>query len=84
MRLMGFLLICGLIVGCQTTRAPSGPPEYQSGFKAGCDSGYVASGHPYYRFHKDHNAFANSQLYKSGWNDGFATCKGRYDSIQRY
>ena len=71
------------ISGCATkvSETPAGPPGYQEGFAAGCDSGYVAAGHPYYRFRKDPSRFAADEMYRQGWNDGFATCKGKYDAI---
>ena len=73
------------LAGCETTpsEAPPGPPKYQLGYAAGCDSGYVAAGHPYYRFRKNHAFFNSDALYRQGWADGFAVCKGQYESIQR-
>lgn len=59
------------------------PQEYKDGYAAGCDSGYVAAGHPYYRFNKDVQRHASDALYKSGWDDGFAICKSKYESIGR-
>jgi hypothetical protein len=47
----------------------------------GCDSGYVAAGHPYYRFSKDTSRYVSDPVYKSDWDDGFAVCKGQYDAI---
>jgi len=57
------------------------PTPYKAGYCAGCDSGYVAAGNPYYRFKKDVNRYKEDDLYKQGWNDGFSVCKGKYDSI---
>jgi|GEM_PF-378389 len=72
-------------VGCATKlrQAPDGPLPYQEGYLAGCDSGYVAAGHPYYKWHKDVERFNADKLYSQGWNDGFATCKGKYEATQR-
>lgn len=56
------------------------PPAYVEGYRAGCGSGYVAGGHPYASAAKDVNRYLSDQVYKVGWDDGFATCKGRYDS----
>jgi hypothetical protein len=51
---------------------------------SGCDSGYVAAGHPYYRFSKDVTRYGNDNLYyKQGWDDGFSVCKGKYESVGR-
>lgn len=57
------------------------PPAYQAAYSAGCNSGYVAAGHPYYRFTKDVAAYGSDAMYKQGWDDGFSVCKGRYDAI---
>jgi hypothetical protein len=87
-RLLACLVLPVLIfssVGCTTapTDAPPGPPSYRAGFSPGCDSGYVAAGHPYYRFNKDVTRYAGDSLYKQGWDDGFAQCKGRYEAVGR-
>ena len=80
-----FMAVVGLFIlaACQTTRVPAGPPEYQDGFKGGCDSGYVAANHPYYRWNKDPLRYERDRLYRQGWEDGFRTCKGQYDAIGR-
>lgn len=66
-----------------TKRNTAGQPqEYSAGYKDGCGSGYVASGHPYASAAKDVRRFLDDKLYAMGWNDGFATCKGDYDSLQ--
>lgn len=57
------------------------PPAYVNGYSAGCGSGYVAAGHPYARFGKDVQRYLSDPVYKTGWDDGFATCKGDYDSV---
>lgn len=77
------IIMACLAAACQTTaaRAPAGPPPYRQGYAQGCDSGYVASGHPYYAFRKDPARYERDRLYRQGWNDGFQVCKGRYDSI---
>lgn len=85
---MRFLVaVCAviLVTGCQstTTRVPPGPPDYQDGWAAGCDSGYVAAGHPYYQWRKDVARFGADKTYAQGWEDGFRTCKGKYEAIQR-
>lgn len=79
-----------MLVGCVTNpnspemRMTQGqPPEYADGFQSGCDSGYVAAGHPYYRASKDVRRMVDDKFYAMGWNDGFAQCKGSYDSIRR-
>lgn len=90
MKILATLLTTGLLAGCVTNpnspemRMTRGqPPEYADGFRNGCDSGYVAAGHPYYRASKDVRRMLDDKLYAMGWNDGFAQCKGSYESIQR-
>lgn len=62
---------------------PGTPAMYQRGMQEGCSSGYVAAGHPYYRWTKDVALHAHDNLYKQGWDDGFAKCKGQYEAIGR-
>ena len=78
------LVLTLALAGCATDaeNVPPGPPEYRTGFAGGCNSGYVAGGHPYYQFPKDISLYLANALYKQGWDDGFVTCKGRYDAIQ--
>ena len=61
--LIGFMTT---LVGCSTDPAnvPAGPPGYSRGFANGCDSGYVAAGHPYYKFVKDVTLYAQSEFYR--------------------
>jgi len=59
------------------------PVAYKEGYRFGCDSGYVAAGHPYYRFRKDVSRYGSDTLYKQGWDDGFSVCKGQYESFGR-
>ncbi|HZW25193.1 MAG TPA: hypothetical protein VFF26_06905 [Gallionella sp.] len=58
------------------------PAEYKEGYGAGCDSGYVAAGHPYYKFRKDVKRYATDPLYKQGWDDGMIVCRSSYESIR--
>ena len=69
-------------VDAVTARNTSGqPPAYVDGYSAGCGSGYVAAGHPYAKAGKDVTRYLSDPVYKTGWDDGFATCKGMYDSL---
>jgi hypothetical protein len=82
------LTVVVALAGCATgahdnPQTAGQPAAYREGYAAGCDSGYVAAGHPYYQFRKDVSRFASDQLYGQGWNDGFAVCKGSYESTQR-
>jgi hypothetical protein len=76
------------LTGCVTSGAQvdsavgaGQPQEYKQGYAAGCNSGYVAAGHPYYKFTKDVEAYAANGLYKQGWDDGKDVCKSKYESI---
>lgn len=84
-----FIVLLAFLAGCATQdqlldRQLAGQPaEYRDGYKDGCDSGYMAAGNPYYRFSKEVSRYGTSALYKQGWDDGFAVCKGRYESAAR-
>jgi hypothetical protein len=56
------------LTGCATKfdNTPNGPPPYKEGFAAGCNSGYVATGNPYYQFTKDPVRYESDALYKQG------------------
>lgn len=90
MKVFSIAVLLIVVTGC-ATRSGSGemqmtrgqPPEYADGFKSGCDSGYVAAGHPYYRASKDVRRMLDDKAYAMGWNDGFAQCKGSYESTSR-
>lgn len=81
-------LMLAVLAGCapvesMTKRNTAGQPaEYSSGYSGGCSSGYVAAGHPYASAAKNVRRFLDDKLYAMGWNDGFATCKGSYDSLR--
>jgi hypothetical protein len=84
------ILVAVALSGCATTMdnvdreiGASQPIAYKQGYSDGCDSGYVAAGHPYYRFKKDVNRYSSDSLYKQGWDDGFTVKKGQYDAIGR-
>lgn len=90
MKIIYLILLIFILVSCTTSMNNvdrqvgfSQPPAYKQGYRDGCDSGYVAAGHPYYRFSKDVTRFRNDELYQQGWQDGFSVCKGSYDSIGR-
>lgn len=81
-------MVALILTGCATSTqsidreiGAGQPPAYKEGYGAGCDSGYVAAGHPYYKFKKDVNRFASDEFYKQGWADGYGVCKGKYDAI---
>ena len=81
-------LLLALLAGCVTNMQQADrdgcagqPIEYKQGYVAGCDSGYVAAGHPYYKFSKDVVRYGQDAIYKQGWDDGFLVCKGKYDAV---
>jgi len=82
------LIIVVLLSGCASNMqgidreiGAGQPLAYKEGYMGGCDSGYVAAGHPYYKFNKDVTRYSSENIYKQGWDDGFAVCKGKYDAI---
>jgi len=84
------VILVAAISGCATSMkqverqvGAHQPLAYKQGYKDGCDSGYVAAGHPYYKFAKDVTRYGKDELYKQGWDDGFRVCKGEYESIGR-
>ena len=79
-----FLLSCETSMKEVDRKVGDQPQEYKEGYAAGCNSGYVASGHPYYKFTKDIARYESDNLYKQGWEDGFRVCKGSYDAIHNY
>lgn len=76
-------IVALILIACVTDpkRMPVGPAAYRIGYAAGCDSGYDAAGHFYYKFNKDPARYARDRMYAQGWNDGFRVCKGKYDAI---
>ena len=54
---------------------------YTDGQKDGCSSGNNATGNYVYTFKKDVDRYIGNQYYKSGWDDGFAQCKGQGELI---
>lgn len=79
------LIVVGLaLAACGTPRvsAPGQPHAYTQGMEDGCASGYVAAGHPYYRFTKNVDRYGSDSLYRQGWDDGLVQCKGRYEAFR--
>jgi len=84
MRIKVIILLL-LVSGCATDMrqvdreiCSNQPPAYNQGYADGCNSGFVAAGHPYYKFSKDVVRFSSDVMYKQGWEDGFNICKGKY------
>lgn len=65
------------------TQASQSPNErnYQQGTKDGCASGNNATGDYTSKFTKNVDMYVGNQYYKSGWDDGFAKCKGQGEMI---
>lgn len=64
---------------------PDGPPEYRLGWEDGCDSGLSAQSTGFYKLiygFKKRPEMAASDLYKQGWNEGFAYCRFSLGAIQ--
>ena len=74
--------LCAIVMltaSCKTTGAgdvPAGPPDYQSGYSDGCDSGYGDAGRRGMEdvFVKDTAKFDSNQQYHEGWLQGYAAC----------
>jgi hypothetical protein len=78
-------LTAGFISACapMASEIPQGPQAYREGYADGCSSGYVAAGQPYMKYKKDVYRSGSDSLYREGWNDGYNTCKGKYDNVVR-
>ena len=80
-----FALVALGLTGCMTfeqmdqRRVSHMPPEYQSAYVDGCQSGRVAAGYPYARIRKDIKLYAADNTYKQGWDDGYSACKSQYE-----
>jgi hypothetical protein len=59
------------------------PPEYADGYGDGYGSGMRAAGNPYAKTVKNIERYLRDEKYKLGWDDGFATGKGSYESTTR-
>lgn len=55
--------------------------NYDQGEKDGCASGNNATGDYTSKFTKNVDMYIGNQYYKSGWDDGFAKCKGQGEMI---
>lgn len=89
---MKTILILAMLAatGCAAPRGDRPPmtytPDelsYMNGKGDGCPSGERAAGHPYRTFTKNVPLYLGDAGYKSGWDDGFAVCKGQYEAIGR-
>lgn len=55
-----------------------GPPAFQDGYRAGCQSGLRAGGVVQLQFSKDVVRYNADKLYAQGWEDGYAVCRSQY------
>lgn len=62
-------------------RANPNQYAYKEGRQHGCDSGSNATGNYTKQFQKDIERYVNNAYYKSGWDDGFAQCKGQGELV---
>lgn len=81
------LVVVFMVSGCVLPTKQDGmlatmPPDYSFGYQAGCESGKLAGGSWHATFTKDPQAYATNDLYRQGWDDGFATCKGTEEDVQ--
>lgn len=74
-----------IITACDPTKPvslnitpPAGPPEYQQGFRDGCESGIAAYTSPFYKvFHRavQDPYLAQNPVYYQIWKDAYAYCR---------
>lgn len=60
------------------TTPPPGPPEYEQGFRDGCESGMSGYGTPFYKtFHRARQdpILAQNPVYYQIWKDAYAYCR---------
>lgn len=84
--ILALALLLAMLAGCATRSPglmPDAPPAYRAAYDDGCASGYVAAGHPWYRYQKNLAAYEAGGQYRAGWDDGFRVCQGRYSSLGR-
>ena len=75
-------LLLAFLGGCRPITlyfvGPDGPSEYRLGWEDGCDTGMSAEGGPIYKMmygFKKRPELNDNDLYKLGWNEGFAYCR---------
>ena len=85
---IGLLLVSTALSACRPPTlyfvGPSGPPEYKLGWEDGCDTGVGAQGGGVPRLvygFKKRPEFGDSDLYKTGWNEGFTYCRFALDPV---
>lgn len=95
LRYMVLILLMALTSTCKsmgtpsgiTTEPPPGPPEYQQGYRDGCESGFASYGTP---FHKVFNKFkqdpylAQDPVYYQAWSDAFNYCRGAIMAVMSH
>lgn len=82
--------ISSLLPGCASlTALPADkyakdePPAYKEGFNNGCFSGQSAAGDIYSKYNKDVKRANTDELYKQGWDDGYAYCNSKQKALSR-
>jgi len=71
-----------LMFGC-ATYAPPGSVHFQEGYVHGCTTGEMSAGNPWRQYTKEPYRYENTPDYRSGWDDGFMICKGKYEALSR-
>lgn len=75
------VLAAGLLGACGNPLPPPGTPLYQSGWGAGCDSGYTDAGRDgYSQNYRKGAEYGTDPEYKRGWDEGYKYC---FDREQR-
>jgi uncharacterized protein YceK len=80
------LLLSGCVSPMQRTESIVGknqPLAYKKGFSHGCTSGEKAAGYSLGRYQKAVQEYANDQLYRTGWDDGYTHCMEEHKAFLR-
>jgi len=89
-RVIALLPGLALLAACNTvvlspdmTRVKDQPLAYQEGYKAGCNSGYVAGGSIVHSFRRDTQRLREDEVYNAGWKQGYRECKADFREMCR-
>ncbi len=82
-----FCLLPVLLLGCgsegRRLMQEGASPEYAQGFDDGCASGKKSAGDMFSQFHKNVQAYRQTDDYRQGWDDGHDECKSEWLSNYR-
>ena len=71
-----------LLAACGLDTVPDGPPNFQAGYKDGCETGYAGGGMTlFFKFTRDVEAYDQDALYRQGWEAGFQYCNSQQNTL---